>query len=158
MTAVDDGAGIRRGGLAASAARAVRLADRFPQWPLQLLARLVIAIVFWQSGRTKVEGFMLKDSTFFLFREEFRLPFIPPVPAAYMATIAEHVFPVLLVIGLASRLSAAALLVMTLVIQTFVYPDAYVTHGLWAVALLYIILNGPGRLSLDHLIRRRHMG
>ncbi|MCB1476214.1 MAG: DoxX family protein [Rhodobiaceae bacterium] len=158
MTTIDGGAAATRGGIAAVLAKAVTMADAVPQWPLQLLARLVIALVFWQSGRTKVDGFMLKDSTFFLFQDEFRLPFIPPVPAAYMATIAEHVFPVLLVIGLASRLSAAALLGMTLVIQTFVYPDAYVTHGLWAVALLYIILNGPGRLSLDHLIRRRHMG
>ena len=158
MTTIDGGAAATRGGIAAVLAKAVTMADAVPQWPLQLLARLVIALVFWQSGRTKVDGFMLKDSTFFLFQDEFRLPFIPPVPAAYMATIAEHLFPVLLVIGLASRLSAAALLGMTLVIQTFVYPDAYVTHGLWAIALLYIILNGPGRLSLDHLIRRRHMG
>lgn len=158
MTTLDGNAGTGRGGVAALAARAVRMADAFPQWPLQLLARIVIALVFWQSGRTKVDGFMLKDSTFFLFQEEFRLPFIPPVPAAYMATIAEHVFPVLLVVGLASRFSAAALLVMTLVIQTFVYPDAYVTHGLWAIALLYLIINGPGKVSIDHLIRRRYMG
>lgn len=131
------------------------LAARMPHSLVALLARLVIAAIFWNSGQTKVEGFAIKSSTFFLFREEYKVPLIDPALAAYLATIAEHVFPVLLVLGLASRLSALALLGMTLVIQTFVYPDAYLTHGLWAVALLVILARGPGMISLDHLVARR---
>ena len=116
-------------------------------------------MIFWRSGRTKVEGlFDISDTTFFLFREEYALPLIPPVPAAYMATFAEHFFPVLLVAGIATRFSALALLGMTLVIQLFVYPDAYVMHGLWAVALAYLALRGGGLVSLDHPIRRHYMG
>jgi len=122
----------------------------------QLLARLVIAWVFWSSGRTKVDGFALKDSTFFLFEHEYQVPLLAPELAAYMATFAEHLFPVLLILGLATRFSALALLGMTLVIQLFVYPEAWVTHGLWAVALLLLMARGAGVLSLDALIRRRY--
>lgn len=120
-------------------------------------ARLFIAATFWLSGRTKVEGFLtLNDSAFFLFEQEYALPLIPPRVAAYLATWSEHLFSVLLVVGLASRLSAAALLFMTLVIQVFVYPDAWRTHLLWASALAFIVFRGAGALSLDHLIRRRY--
>ena len=92
-----------------------------------------MAGVFWRSGQTKVEGFfMIKENTFFLFREEYKVPLLPPDTAAYLSTIAEHVFPVLLVIGLASRLSALGLLCMTAVIQLFVYPDGWPDHILWA--------------------------
>ena len=131
------------------------LAARIPHSFIALLARFIIAAIFWNSGQTKVEGFTIKSSTFFLFREEYKVPLIDPVFAAYMATIAELLFPVLLVIGLASRLSALALLGMTLVIQLFVYPGAYLTHGLWSVALLTILARGPGMISLDYLIARR---
>jgi putative oxidoreductase len=117
-----------------------------------LAARIFPAIVFWQSGQTKVEGFAIKDSTWFLFQDLYALPLIPPAWAAVMATVAEHVFPVLLVLGLLSRFSALALLAMTAVIQIFVFPEAWVTHGLWAAALLVIAAQGPGRLSLDHLL------
>lgn len=135
--------------------RWVCLCKMIPQSFISLLARLVIALVFFTSARTKVEGFSLKDSTFFLFEHEYALPIIDPVIAAYIATIAEHLFPLLLVIGLASRFSAAALLIMTLVIQIFVYPNAYVLHGQWAIILLIIIAHGPGMLSADHLIRQK---
>lgn len=125
--------------------------------PLELvliLSRLSIAATFWRSGQTKVSGFGLNDSALYLFETEYRLPLIDPWLAAHLAALAEHLFPVLLVIGLASRLSALALLGMTLVIEIFVYPDAWPTHGLWAVALLLILRFGPGRASLDHLIFR----
>src|SRR4029078_7691207 len=83
------------------------LADRIPYSLVALLARFAVAGVFWRSGQTKVEGFfMVKENTFFLFREEYKVPLLPPDTAAYLSTVAEHVFPVLLVIGLASRLSA----------------------------------------------------
>jgi putative oxidoreductase len=73
-----------------------------------------------------------------------------------MAAFAEHVFPILILIGLATRFSALALLGMTLVIQLFVYPGAYPTHGIWATVLLYLIAKGPGALSIDHWIARRY--
>lgn len=124
----------------------------------QVLARVVIAWVFWSSGRTKVEGLSLKDSTFFLFEHEYQVPVLPPELAAYLATFAEHLFPVLLILGLATRFSALALLGMTLVIQLFVYPEAWVTHGLWAVSLLLLMAKGAGALSVDAIIRRRYQG
>ena len=125
-----------------------------PQDILAILSRFVLGMVFWLSGRTKVEGFEIKSSTFYLFANTYKVPLIPPEIAAYMVTAAEHIFPLLLWAGLATRLSATALLMMTLVIQVFVYPNAYVTHGLWAIGLLYLMKYGPGRLSLDHLIRK----
>ncbi len=123
-----------------------------PQDVLTLAARLFPAAVFWQSARTKVEGFSIKESTFFLFENVYALPVIPPAWAAVIATVAEHVLPVLLVLGLFARLSALGLLIMTAVIQIFVFPGAWITHGLWAVALLAVIAHGPGRISMDRAL------
>ncbi|WP_417806491.1 DoxX family protein [Thioclava sp.] len=95
-----------------------------------LAARVFPAAIFWQSGRTKVDGFSIKDSTYTLFEHIYALPVIPPHIAAVAATFAEHLMPILLVFGLFTRASALALLMMTLVIQTFVFPDAWLTHGL----------------------------
>ncbi|SLN43644.1 DoxX [Aquimixticola soesokkakensis] len=121
-------------------------------WDIAALAlRVFPASVFWASARTKVEGVAIKDSTYFLFEHEYALPLIPSDLAAVLATLAEHALPVLLVLGLATRLSALGLLGMTLVIQTFVYPDAWQTHGLWGACFAALIARGPGRLSLDHL-------
>jgi len=86
-----------------------------------------------------------------LFREEYQVPLLPPDLAAYTATFVEHLFPVLLVVGFASRLSALGLLAMTLVIQLFVYPSGWPQHILWIGLLLLIIARGPGAISLDHL-------
>jgi putative oxidoreductase len=136
----------------------IGLMERLPHSLLALIARFSVALVFWNSGRTKVDGwniFSVNDKTLFLFREEYRVPLLPPEIAALLAQMAEHIFPVLLIVGLASRLSALALLAMTLVIQVFVYPQAYVTHGLWAAVLLMIMKYGPGALSLDQLVRQR---
>jgi putative oxidoreductase len=152
-----DRAPARRGNPAAGLVlRLVELLDRVPAWLLGLLARLSIADVFWRSGQTKVDGFSIAPSTFALFEEEYKVPLLPPHLAAYLATIAEHLFPALLVIGLASRFSALGLLFMTLVIQTFVYPESWPDHILWISILLTIAARGPGALSLDHLIARRH--
>ncbi len=148
----------------------VSLAERIPYWPIALLARFSIAAVFWKSGQTKVESFRLdlidgtfalsiprlSDSAVFLFREEYKLPLLAPELAAIVAALAEHVFPVLILIGLATRFSALALLIMTAVIQVFVYPDAYPTHGTWAAILLLLIARGPGLVSLDHLVARHY--
>ncbi|MFK8252984.1 DoxX family protein [Ancylobacter terrae] len=128
--------------------------DAIPMSLLTLCARLFPAAVFWQSGETKVEGWQVTDSAVALFREEYRLPLLDPWLAAHLAALAEHLFPVLLVLGLATRLSAAALLGMTLVIQTFVYPDAWPTHGVWATCFLLLVARGAGTLSLDAVIGR----
>ncbi|MGQ0741059.1 MAG: DoxX family protein [Alphaproteobacteria bacterium] len=118
-------------------------------------ARIFIAVTFFLSGRTKVDGFLtLKPSTYYLFQYEYKVPVIAPDTAAHIATFSEHLFPLLLVLGLASRLSALALLGMTVVIQLFVYPGAWLTHLGWATALAFIVFRGPGALSLDHQIRK----
>lgn len=127
---------------------------RIPNDLIALVARFSIAAVFWQSGQTKVDGWMLSDNALYLFENEYKLPFVDPWLAAHMAAFAEHFFPILLVIGLATRLSALALLTMTLVIQIFVYPGAWPTHGTWAACLLFIAARGPGMLSLDAMISR----
>jgi putative oxidoreductase len=121
---------------------------------LLLVARIGIAAIFFLSGRTKVTGFLtIKPSTYVLFNSEYALPLIPSDLAAHLATYSEHLFPVLLVLGLLTRPAAAALLGMTLVIQTFVYPDAWPTHLSWAGLLLPLIAYGGGKWSLDHLWR-----
>lgn len=127
--------------------------DRLP-WDIAAIPlRLFPAAVFFTSGRTKVDGFLhIKDSTWFLFQNDYALPLIPPGMAAVMATAAEHVFPVLLVLGLFTRASALALLGMTLVIQIFVYPGAWQVHGVWAACFLALLLRGPGRVSLDRVL------
>ncbi|MFP1682357.1 DoxX family protein [Alloalcanivorax sp. C16-1] len=131
-------------------ASALWLHRMLPQALLLLLARVAVAAVFFLSGRTKVDGWLtLKDSTYTLFRYEYALPVLPPEWAAHLATYAEHLFPVLLVLGLCTRLSALALLAMTLVIQVFVYPDAWPTHLSWAALLLPLVGRGGGPLSLD---------
>lgn len=128
------------------------LAERIPYSFLALVSRFAVASVFWRSGQTKVHGFSIKPETFDLFRDEYRVPLLPPDIAAYVTATAEHVFPVLLVIGLASRLSALGLLLMTMVIQLFVYPSGWPQHILWIGLLLTIIGRGPGAVSLDHVI------
>lgn len=134
---------------------ALRLCRRIPASLIAIMGRVAIAAVFWKSGRTKVDGFTVTDQTVFLFEYEYAIPLIPPALAANMAAMAEHLFPVLLVLGLASRFSAFALLIMTLVIEVFVYPEAWITHLLWATVLIYILAQGPGLLSLDHWLDRR---
>lgn len=138
-------------------AGSVRLLSAIPLWPVSLLARFSLAAVFWMSARTKVaEGtlFTLSDNAVWLFKEEYKLPLLPPELAAHLSLIGEHLFPILLVIGLASRFAALGLLFMTLVIEVFVYPAAYPVHGPWAVCCLVVMIHGPGFLSLDHLIAR----
>ena len=143
--------------------------ERIPNTFIALIARVSIAAVFWTSGQTKVQGFVvniitgevhlgwprLSDSVVSLFRDEYRLPFVAPEIAAPMAATAEHLLPFLLLIGLGTRFSALALLGMTMVIEVFVYPDAYPTHGTWAAVLLYLMARGPGKLSVDHWLALR---
>jgi putative oxidoreductase len=126
-----------------------------PDALLLLLARIAIAAIFFLSGRTKVQGlFTLKDSTYDLFLYEYALPVIPPEFAAQLATAAEHLLPLLLVLGLFTRPAALGLLGMTAVIQFFVYPAAWPTHLSWAALLLPLIASGPGAWSLDRALDR----
>ncbi|AAK25219.1 DoxX family protein [Caulobacter vibrioides] len=125
-----------------------------PEDILTLVARLGVAAIFFQSGRTKVDGLLhITDGTYALFETEYALPLIPPDLAAHAATYSEHLFSILLVLGLFTRMSALAFLGMTAVIQVFVYPDAWPTHLSWAGLLLVLIARGGGRLSLDHVTR-----
>ena len=152
MTAQDGGAG----GLAALLDRLYAIPARIPDWFIQLFARLAIAPLFFISGRAKVAGFTVTDSTVFLFEHEFGLPM--PVLAAHLAALAENILPILLVLGFATRLSALALFVMTIVIQ-FVYPGGFWNHHvLWFFLLLFIMARGPGCISLDHLIAKKYRG
>lgn len=129
-----------------------------PEALLLLVVRVGIAAVFFLSGRTKVTGFLeLKPSTYTLFRSEYALPLIPPEWAAHLATYAEHLFPLLLVLGLLTRPAAAALLGMTLVIEVFVYPDAWPVHLTWAGLLLPLLAKGGGAWSLDRLLAGKRL-
>lgn len=123
-----------------------------------LLSRVALAGVFWRAGRSKVvEGsvFEISDATLYLFEYEYAGVPLPPDIAAPLATAAEHTLPILLVMGFATRLSAIGLLVMTLVIQFFVYPDTWwTTHILWAALAAILIAYGGGALSGDALIHR----
>lgn len=141
-----------------------------PESAITLLARFSLAGVFWRSGQTKVEGFAidlvegqldlgwprLSANAVDLFRDEYRLPLLPPEWGALLAATGEHLLPALLLVGLATRFSAAGLLAMTAVIQLLVYPGAWPTHGVWAAALLWLMLRGPGAISLDHVLARTH--
>jgi putative oxidoreductase len=134
--------------------RTLAALDRIPYWLIALGGRVFPAAVFWQSGQTKVAGWHLKPSAIALFAGEYRLPIIDPTAAAYLSAVGEHILPVLLVLGLATRLAAAGLLLMTAVIEILVYPDAWPTHGVWATCFLLLIARGPGEVSIDHLIAR----
>ncbi|MCB1481738.1 MAG: DoxX family protein [Rhodobiaceae bacterium] len=137
------------------AGQAIARLSSIPDSVISIVARIGAAGVFFRSGQTKVNGFEITDSTYYLFREEYALPIIPPEIAAHLAVFAEHAFPVLLIIGLATRFSALALLGMTAVIQIFVYPGSWPDHAIWAAALLFIAARGPGFASLDHLLFSR---
>ena len=139
----------------AAALRAIDLLSMIPSWFVGLVIRAGIADVFWRSGQTKVSGWHVTDSTIQLFRDEYKVPLLPPEIAANLAALQEHLLSVLLIVGLASRLSALGLFAMTAVIQVFVYPENWPDHLLWSGSLLYLLARGPGELSLDALIRRQ---
>jgi putative oxidoreductase len=156
--------------IATTLARTHALFERIPESLIALLARFSIAATFWNSGQTKVEGFVLNivsgefslgwprlsASAVDLFRDEYKLPLLPPELAAVMATVGEHALPLLVLLGLGTRFASFGLLMMTAVIQLLVYPGAYATHGIWAAVLLWLMLRGGGVISLDHLIAQRH--
>lgn len=122
----------------------------------KLALRLGLGGIFWSSARTKVDGLLsVSDNTMWLFEEEYRVPLLSPEIAAHLATYGEHIFPIMLALGLGSRFAALALFVMTMVIQLFVYPDALLsTHLGWLALAGAVMVFGPGRLSIDHQIAK----
>jgi putative oxidoreductase len=133
-------------GIAGFACSVIRALASVPLALPALVLRLGVALVFWRSGQTKLANW---DLTVGLFADEYKVPVLPPELAAYFATAVEHAAPIMLVLGLGTRLGAAAMLGMTLVIQLFVYPTSYPDHLLWAGPLLYLLLRGPGAISID---------
>ena len=132
--------------------RVLQMLERVPYWLLAIPLRLAVATVFWNSAMTKLANW---DAALQLFREEYRLPLLPPDVAAHLAVSIELSTPVLLVLGLGVRPAALVLLGMTSVIEIFVYPQAWPTHIQWAAMLLVLLCRGGGWLSLDHWIGQR---
>lgn len=142
---------------------------KLPESLVLLVARFAIASVFWKSGQTKIDGFSLDiiamkvelglprltESTGFLFEHEYNLPLIPHMIAAVLATLAEHILPILILSGLFTRLAGFGIAGMTLVIQLFVYPEAYPTHATWLAIALLLMYKGAGTVSLDHWLAKR---
>jgi putative oxidoreductase len=128
------------------------LLESVPYWLLAIPLRLAVATIFWNSAMTKLANW---DAALELFREEYRLPLLPPDVAAHITVSIELSMPVLLVLGLGVRPAALVLLGMTSVIEIFVYPQAWPTHIQWAAMLLVLLCRGAGAVSLDHLIRQR---
>ena len=145
------------------------LMARIPESAIALIGRFSVAAVFWKSGQTKIEGLAvdlvsgtfelgvprLSPSAVDLFRDEYRLPLLSPEFGATLAALGEHVLPLMLLLGLGTRFAALGLLIMTTVIQGLVYPAAYPTHGVWAAVLLWLMLRGPGVVSIDHVLAVR---
>lgn len=135
------------------------LASRLPEGLALLVTRVALAGIFWRSGRTKVEegtALSINDTTYFLFEHEYTGLPLPVDLAVPLATYAEHLFPVLLVLGLFTRFAALSLLLMTLVIQFFVYPEAWwATHILWVAMAAILVSRGGGLFSLDALLASR---
>jgi putative oxidoreductase len=148
--------GLRQADIVVAARSIIDRLDRIPIALPALVLRLGVALAFWRSGLTKLP--LGNDTIIALFREEYRIPLLPPEIAAYLATSLELSCPILLVLGLLTRPAAAALLAQTLVIQIFVYPTNYPDHLLWAGPLLYLLLRGPGSWSLDAAIRKSTLG
>ena len=125
--------------------------ELFPLAIITLAMRIGIGAVFFNSGLLKYNSWEFAVK---LFEEEYKVPLLSPTVAAWLAMVNELTCPVLLFVGLATRLATLPLLGMTLVIQVFVYPQAWTEHLLWASLLVYLLTRGPGALSLDHLIER----
>jgi putative oxidoreductase len=128
------------------------LANRIPVCIFEFLMRVAVGAAFFRSGLVKIQSW---DSTIGLFRDEYKVPALPPELAAYMATTCELTMPVLLLLGFGTRFAAAAMMAQALVIQIFVYPENWPDHILWISILGYLIARGAGKLSVDYLIAQR---
>ena len=119
---------------------------------IQLAMRIAVGSVFINSGLLKINSWEFAVK---LFEDEYKVPLLDPVWAARLAAFSELTFPVLLILGFATRLATLPLLGMIVVIQTFVYPQAWTEHLLWASILVFLLIRGPGAFSLDHMIEER---
>jgi putative oxidoreductase len=138
--------------------RAVNVLERYLAPVLDLAIRIYVAAGFLQSGLTKIQSW---DTTLALFEDEYHVPLLPPELAAYLGTAAELGLPVLLVAGLAGRFAALALFVFNIV-AVISYPGlssaGLLQHEMWGALLLVTLVHGAGKLSIDHLLRRRFLG
>ena len=142
------------------------LLSMIPEWAVSLAMRLVIFKVFWFSVQTKITGLTIggqhfafwnvTDSTFLLFDFEYGIPLIPSELAAYLGTFGEFFLALMILFGFMTRFAALGLMIMTMTIQFFVYPDAWWSvHVYWALILLYLMRNGGGLFSIDRLLLKR---
>jgi putative oxidoreductase len=132
--------------------RGIRLLERIPYAAIALVARVATFSVFMRSGLVKLSDW---NSALLLFQNEYRVPFLPPHLAAYMAASLELGGSSLVLLGFATRLSVLALLGMVTVIQTFVYPNAWPDHIQWVGFMFILLARGPGAISVDALIASR---
>ncbi len=121
-----------------------------------LWARTWIAKIFYDSGRTKAGESYWEINSFqgTLFEEEYGITYVDPELAAQLALYAETILPIMVLLGVASRLGALGLIGMTLFIQFFVYPLHFTDHATWLAALGMILCMGPGKLSVDHFFTK----
>ncbi|MGH8149763.1 MAG: DoxX family protein [Steroidobacteraceae bacterium] len=140
-----------RGSVSRVAARWLHWLDGVPYTWLAIPLRFAVATVFWNSAMAHLANW---QTTLYLFQTDYRLPFLAPVPAAYLAVAIEVTAPVLLILGLLTRIASAVLLGMVAVIEIFVYPQAWPTHIQWVAMLVVLLARGPGALSVDWPVRR----
>ena len=124
---------------------------RFPLSIILLAGRVGVGATFFKAGLLKYNSFEFAVK---LFQEEYRVPLIDPAVAARIAMVQELTLPILLFLGLATRIATIPLLGMIAVIQTFVYPNAYNDHLVWGSILVLVLTRGPGVFSLDYVIER----
>jgi putative oxidoreductase len=134
--------------------RAIGLFEMIPYWLIALIARVALAKVFWSSAQTHLASW---QTTLYMFANSYQVPLLPPDFAAYLAVAVEVTVPPLLLLGLASRFAALVVFGMTMVIEIFVYPQAWPTHIQWISMMLLLMWRGAGGLSLDAAIRHRWM-
>jgi putative oxidoreductase len=125
--------------------------ERFPLSIIQLAMRIGVGGIFFNAGLIKYRSW---EFTVLLFRDEYQVPLLDPEVAARIAMVQELTIPILLFVGLATRLATLPFLGMLAVIQTFVYPNAWAEHLVWGSILLFLLTRGPGMFSLDHAIGR----
>ena len=151
MTMINPAPMYHRGGIARFYLTTLERLNSMPLSFVQIVSRLAVAHVFWQSSQSKLASWPV---TVQLFSLEYRLPVLDPGVAAVLATTAELGGCVLIFLGLFSRLAALMLLGVIATIQLLVYPQNWPDHFLWTAPLLLIIARGPGVLSLDYLAGR----
>lgn len=127
--------------------------EKMPHAVLALLARVGLAAVFWGTGMEKMTNWKIKSETFEAFAHEYNIPLLPPELATHLATFVEHLTPILMLVGLATRAAGGAMMGVIAVIFIFVHQDEWPAFVIWSSAIAFLLTKGPGVFSLDHLIR-----